>query len=312
MRIRSLKPEAFQSETLSEVSIAAERTFFGLSTYADDRGRAVDKPAVINGALWPLRPEHTTADLDADLDALARAGLVCRYDGCDGRRYVHMVTWDEHQRVDRPSKSRIPPCGKHQGGEPCYKHGDDCPGGTPRTVPEEWQVSESPAPEDAQVERLASPREPSMQDLGPRTVDRGPRTVDHSSSEIAPRSSDAALDRPEVDRLCEHLADRIAANGSKRPKITKKWRDAVRLMLDRDGRTAQEVQGAIDWSQRDEFWRGVVLSAPKLREKFDQMRLAAQREQARASPGQRPSTTEQRAGAGLALAERLRAEEAAQ
>lgn len=297
MRIRSLKPEAFQSETLSEVSIAAERTFFGLSTYADDRGRAVDKPAVINGALWPLRPEHTTADLDADLDALESAGLVCRYTGCDGRRYLHLISWDDHQRVDRPSKSRIPPCGKHQPGEPCHKHGEDCAGGTPR-------------------EPSRDCRESSMQDLGPRTVDRGPRTVDQEASAIALRSADAppeaTSERPDVDELCNELAGRIEANGSKRPKVTKRWRDAVRLMLDADHRTVEEIRGAIDWSQRDEFWRTVVLSAPKLREKFDQMRLQAQRAGARASPGQRPSTTEQRAGAGLALAERLRAEEAAQ
>jgi hypothetical protein len=83
--------------------------------------------------------------------------------------------------------------------------------------------------------------------------------------------------RGDVERICEHLADRIEANGAKRPTITQKWRDAARLMLDRDGRTEAEVIGAIDWSQADEFWRANVLSLPKLREKYDQLLLQAQR-----------------------------------
>lgn len=83
--------------------------------------------------------------------------------------------------------------------------------------------------------------------------------------------------RADVNRLCHHLADRIAENGAKRPTITKGWRDAARLMLDRDGRTEQEIHGAIDWCQADEFWRANVLSMPKLREKYDQLRLQAQR-----------------------------------
>ena len=48
-RIRSDKPEAYQSETLAEISLAAERTFKGMATIADDRGRLADKPAQING-----------------------------------------------------------------------------------------------------------------------------------------------------------------------------------------------------------------------------------------------------------------------
>ena len=85
--------------------------------------------------------------------------------------------------------------------------------------------------------------------------------------------------RGDVDRLCEHLADRIERNGSKRPTIGKTWHDAARLMLDNDGRTEQEVHGAIEWCQADEFWRSNILSMPKLREKYDQLRLQAQRNQ---------------------------------
>ena len=48
-------------------------------------------------------------------------------------------------------------------------------------------------------------------------------------------------------------------------------------MLDADGRTEQEVMGAINWSQNHEFWRANILSMPKLREKYDQLLMQAKR-----------------------------------
>jgi hypothetical protein len=83
--------------------------------------------------------------------------------------------------------------------------------------------------------------------------------------------------RDDVERICEHLADRVESNGTKRPAITARWRTEARLMLDRDGRTEQEIHGAIDWCQADEFWRANILSLPKLRDQYDQLRLQAQR-----------------------------------
>ena len=59
-------------------------------------------------------------------------------------------------------------------------------------------------------------------------------------------------------------------------------------MLDRDHRTAEQIAYLIRWTQEDEFWRSNVQSMPKLREKFDQLRLKAQ------APGR-----QQRRGVGI-------------
>lgn len=83
--------------------------------------------------------------------------------------------------------------------------------------------------------------------------------------------------RDDIDRLCEHLADKIEANGSKRPVVNAKWRNAARLLIDKDGRTEEQIRAAIDWCQQDEFWRANILSMPKLREKYDQLRMHAMR-----------------------------------
>ncbi len=84
-------------------------------------------------------------------------------------------------------------------------------------------------------------------------------------------------ERLDVLRICKHLADRIEENGAKRPNVTKSWLTAARLMLDADGRPEAEVHQAIEWATRDPFWMSNILSMPKLREKYDQLKLQAGR-----------------------------------
>jgi len=109
-RIRTIKPDAFASETLSKLSMEAERSFFGLLTQVDDKGRAKDRPAVLNGALWPLRPGHGKEDMARDMDAMVEAdGLLCRYE-VDGSQYFHLPTFLVHQVINRPSESKMPAC----------------------------------------------------------------------------------------------------------------------------------------------------------------------------------------------------------
>ena len=96
------------------MSLSAERTFFGLLTQADDHGRFRDQPAVIAGLLWSLRPDHGPLDVEDDLAQLAAADLICRYEGADGKQYLHIVTWHRHQKINRPSGVRHPACPHHE------------------------------------------------------------------------------------------------------------------------------------------------------------------------------------------------------
>lgn len=91
------------------------------------------------------------------------------------------------------------------------------------------------------------------------------------------------------------LADLIEANGASRPRIGKKWADAERLMLDRDNRDPVQAEKLLRWCQKDEFWRGNILSMPKFREKYDQLLLQAKRGKRDANPGM--TQAEQRAEA---------------
>ncbi|WP_328509597.1 hypothetical protein OG981_19125 [Streptomyces mirabilis] len=161
-RIRTIKPEAFFSESLAEVSVEAERSFFGLLTQADDHGRHRDNAAIIAGLLWPLRAEHASVHVEDDLQQLANAGLICRYTGCDGRRYLHIVTWSEHQKIDKPSQSRLPSCSQHHAADRCGPCKGTC---TKRT-------ETSPAPTRGVAE--TSPNTPRALDLSAQSAPTPP------------------------------------------------------------------------------------------------------------------------------------------
>lgn len=108
--------------------------------------------------------------------------------------------------------------------------------------------------------------------------------------------------REDVDRLCTHLADRIVGNGNRTPSITQKWRDAARLLLDKDGITEKQAHDAIDWCQDNEFWRANILSMPKLREQYDTLR-----QQARRKPVAHKPTTNDRVQQAIEAGKRLAA-----
>ncbi|MFC9767753.1 hypothetical protein, partial [Rhodococcus jostii] len=70
----------------------------------------------------------------------------------------------------------------------------------------------------------------------------------------------------------------MTANGCRTPTITKKWRDDARLLLDRDRIALQDALAVLRWSQANEFWKANILSIPKLRAKFDTIRLQMERD----------------------------------
>lgn len=89
-----------------------------------------------------------------------------------------------------------------------------------------------------------------------------------------PKVADAPV-RQEILELLDHLDNQIIANGARKPNRTKTNIDSMRLLVDNDQRTADEVRGAIDWATSNSFWKSHILNAKKLREKFDTMRMQA-------------------------------------
>jgi hypothetical protein len=51
----------------------------------------------------------------------------------------------------------------------------------------------------------------------------------------------------------------------------RKWADDFRLMIEKDGRTEEEIKAVLEWCQSDSFWKNNILSAGKFREKFGRL-----------------------------------------
>jgi hypothetical protein len=105
-RIRTIKPEFFTSLTVADLTPEQRLTFIGLWTHVDDEGRCVDDPRLIKAAIWPL-DDRTAADIEIDLKALTESSLITRYT-LNRKRYLAVTGWEEHQRINRPTASKLP------------------------------------------------------------------------------------------------------------------------------------------------------------------------------------------------------------
>lgn len=63
----------------------------------------------------------------------------------------------------------------------------------------------------------------------------------------------------------------------KKPNL-QNWANDVRLMMERDNRTEEQIIYLMDWCQNHSFWKSVVLSTSKLREKFGQLVIKVKEE----------------------------------
>jgi hypothetical protein len=80
--------------------------------------------------------------------------------------------------------------------------------------------------------------------------------------------------------LSHLLSELLQASGvpPHKAKVSARWVDAERLMYERDGRDPTLAAELLRWAHAHTFWRGVILSMPNFREKFDQIRLQRERE----------------------------------
>lgn len=78
--------------------------------------------------------------------------------------------------------------------------------------------------------------------------------------------------------LAEELFKQICQNQEIKKPNFQKWADDIRKMIEIDKRTESQVRGMIQWSQKNDFWSTNILSAKKLREKYDTMATQANRD----------------------------------
>lgn len=104
-RIRTVKPDFWRHEQLSELPEATHMLAAALLNYADDEGYFNANPKLVQAECCPLR--EPSVSIQDSLTALARIGYIVLGKGADGRTYGAIVKFTAHQRVNRPVKSKI-------------------------------------------------------------------------------------------------------------------------------------------------------------------------------------------------------------
>lgn len=146
-RIRTIKPEFPQSESMGRVSRDARLCFVQMWTIADDSGRLRGNSRMLASLLFPYDNDAPEL-IDGWLAELEQEGCINRY-LADGSTYIEIANWLSHQKIDKPSASKIPAF-------------------------------------DESSRVVANPRERSSEDQGSRTKDQGPGTKEEGKRKRSP------------------------------------------------------------------------------------------------------------------------------
>lgn len=103
-RIRTIKPEFWVDEKIGECSTNARLLFIASWSFADDKGSLERSAKQLKAQAFP----YDAIDCEPLVRELLKAGLLIEYAGNDGKKYLHVNHFSEHQRIDKPGKPRVP------------------------------------------------------------------------------------------------------------------------------------------------------------------------------------------------------------
>jgi len=104
-RIRTVKPEFWDSEDMAVVSEPSCLLAIGLLNFADDEGFFNANEAIIKKNIFPLREPSMT--IHEQLNELSNIGYLSLHNGEKNRSYGHIKNFNLHQKINRPNPSKI-------------------------------------------------------------------------------------------------------------------------------------------------------------------------------------------------------------
>lgn len=137
-RKRMISPEIWESQDFSQLSDLSKIVFISLFSHADDEGRGRADTGFVKSMTFPYDENRRVADIKSALSEIARCMSVQFY-SVNGSEYYFMTSWKKWQKVEKPSKSKLPapPNVGVGGGIPnCDNFGEDSLN-IPRTLSED-------------------------------------------------------------------------------------------------------------------------------------------------------------------------------
>jgi 5-methylcytosine-specific restriction endonuclease McrA len=108
-RIRTVKPEFWEDETIGLLSFPARLLFIGAWNLADDEGLLRWSPAYIKASLF-MYDDLGLEQTEAAMTELTRHGVIFAYRGGKTQQQLgYVVNFHKHQRINRPQPSKLTP-----------------------------------------------------------------------------------------------------------------------------------------------------------------------------------------------------------
>uniref|UniRef100_A0A6M3JSB6 Uncharacterized protein n=1 Tax=viral metagenome TaxID=1070528 RepID=A0A6M3JSB6_9ZZZZ len=105
-RGRIIKPEFWDDEKLGTISLSARLTFIGLWSNSDDYGVVKGHSSWLKNRIFPY-DDIKKADFEKWLAELENISVVIPFDH-NGEKFYLIKHFSDHQKVDKPSKTRNP------------------------------------------------------------------------------------------------------------------------------------------------------------------------------------------------------------
>lgn len=102
-RIRSIKPDFWTDEKLTECSLSARLLFIGTWNFADDAGNLDRSAKQIKARIFPI----DAIDCEPLIQELIHQELLVEY-SVGGKKYLHIHGFAKHQIINRPSRPSCP------------------------------------------------------------------------------------------------------------------------------------------------------------------------------------------------------------
>lgn len=294
-RIRTIKPEFWVDEKVVELDPWARLLFIGIWNFADDQGYIEHSPKRIKMQIFP----GDSVDVPALLADLLGAGLLSVF-GSPSGEVLRVANWERHQRVSNPSAGR-------------FHGGELVPLESSRVLASPQPASAPPVPRevygDVQSRTESSVLTDQGLDLGLESPREDSRVVQSpllgregkgKGKELQPSAAADAASALTPTQRSKVITD---AYHSVQPMCRWPAVNGVVLTAIKTGRYADdEIQQAL--LSLAEQGRGVTVETLRV-----QLEGMAPPSNVLALRTNRPSTTDQRVGAALALAAKFAEED---
>jgi len=242
-RIRTIKPDFWKHEELSELPCETHLLAAALLNYADDEGYFRANPKLVKAECCPLREDSVS--VHESLNQLAQVKYVRLFTGTDGKRYGHIRNFLSHQHISRPSASKISP----------LDDGSEC------SMNAHGGLSEDSLPEGKgrEEERKGKEEEGSRSDASASVPSRGD---DVSVVELPQRQNPSDIAKQMADIWHEECGDvlpRVDKLNQKRIKsASARFNDELERDFDKWRVVCQKVRGSpfLRGEEGRDSWRG--------------------------------------------------------